>query len=209
MLGFIAKLPSGIERDHYLKKTAEALNVDEATLRQDLAKQKVAHGGPRERTAEAAAAPKGQRPRAEEMLIHLMLKDETVARSLFEQIGPEDFTDPLFRRAAERILSVLRSGAGLDPRSLDVEGDVELNRLISHYSVLEVAYSEPEGTDQDRKTSLEKTYADCVDRLRQHGSAKKVRTLIAAIHEAESQGDRERLRSLQEELVQMKRKGIA
>jgi len=48
-----------------------------------------------------------------------------------------------------------------------------------------------------------------VDRLRQHGSAKKVKTLIAAIHEAESRGDRERLRSLQEELVQMKRKGIA
>jgi DNA primase len=209
MLGFIAKLPSGIERDHYLKKTAEALNVEEATLRQDLAKQKVAHAGPRERTAEAPAAAKGQRPRAEEMLLHLMLKDETVARSLFEQIAPEDFTDPLFRRAAERILSVLRAGAGLDPRSLEVEGDAELNRLISHYSVLEFAYGEPEGTEQDRKTSMEKTYADCIDRLRQHGSAKKVRTLIAAIHEAESRGDRERLRSLQEELVQMKRKGIA
>ena len=52
MLRFIAKLPSGIEQDHYLKKTAEALNVDEVTLRQDMAKQRTAHTGPRERTGE-------------------------------------------------------------------------------------------------------------------------------------------------------------
>ena len=32
MLGFIAKLPSGIERDYYLKKTAEALDLDEGVL---------------------------------------------------------------------------------------------------------------------------------------------------------------------------------
>ena len=39
MLGVIAKLPSGIERDYYLKKTAEALGVDEAVLRQEMPKQ--------------------------------------------------------------------------------------------------------------------------------------------------------------------------
>jgi DNA primase len=206
MLGFIAKLSSGIEQDHYLKKTAEALDVDEGLLRQEMAKQRTAHAGPRERTAVGATAPRGQRPRAEEMLIHLMLKDEAVARSLAEQIVPEDFTDPLYRRVVERIFSMLKSGAGLDPRALAVADDDELNRLISHYSVLEIAYSEHAGTDQDRKVSLEKTCADCVDRLRQHGSAKKVKSLIAAIQVAEAQGDKERLRSLQEELVQMRRR---
>jgi DNA primase len=207
MLGFIAKLSSGIEQDHYLKKTAEALDVDEGLLRQEMAKQRTAHAGPRERTTAAGAtAPRGQRPRAEEMLIHLMLKDEAVARSLAEQIAPEDFTDPLYRRVVERIFSVLRSGAGLDLRVLAVADDDELNKLISHYSVLEIAYSEHAGTDQDRKVSLEKTCADCVDRLRQHGSAKKVKSLIAAIHEAEARGDKERLRSLQEELVHMRRR---
>jgi DNA primase len=206
MLGFIAKLSSGIEQDHYLKKTAEALDVDEGLLRQEMAKQRTAHAGPRERTAVGATAPRGQRPRAEEMLIHLMLKDEAVARSLAEQIVPEDFTDPLYRRVVERIFSMLKSGAGLDPRALAVADDDELNRLISHYSVLEIAYSEHAGTDQDRKVSLEKTCSDCVDRLRQHGSAKKVKSLIAAIQVAEAQGDKERLRSLQEELVQMRRR---
>ncbi len=206
MLGFIAKLPSGIERDHYLKRTAEALDVDEGLLRQEMTKQRTAHAGPRERTAAGTTPHKGQRPRAEEMLIHLMLRDETIARTLSEQITPEDFTDPLYRRAAERIFSVMKSGGELHPRSLAVPGDDELGRLISHYSVLEIAYSDQTGTDQNQKVSLEKTCADCVDRIRQHGSAKRMKSLLAAIHEAESRGDRERLRSLQEELVQIRRR---
>jgi hypothetical protein len=140
------------------------------------------------------------------MLIHLMLRDETIARTLSEQITPEDFTDPLYRRAAERIFSVMKSGGELHPRSLAVPGDDELGRLISHYSVLEIAYSDQTGTDQNQKVSLEKTCADCVDRIRQHGSAKRMKSLLAAIHEAESRGDRERLRSLQEELVQIRRR---
>jgi DNA primase len=206
MLGFIAKLPSGIERDHYLKRTAEALDVDEGLLRQEMTKQRTAHAGPRERTAAGTPPHKGQRPRAEEMLIHLMLRDETIARSLSEQITPEDFTDPLYRRAAERIFSVMKSGGELHPRSLAVPGDDELGRLISHFSVLEIAYSDQTGTDQNQKVSLEKTCADCVDRIRQHGSAKRMKSLLAAIHEAETRGDRERLRSLQEELVQIRRR---
>ena len=206
MLGFIAKLPSGIERDHYLKRTAEALDVDEVLLRQEMTKQRTAHAGPRERTAAGTPPHKGQRPRAEEMLIHLMLRDEAIARSLSEQITPEDFTDPLYRRAAERIFSVMKSGGELHPRSLAVPGDDELGRLISHYSVLEIAYSDQTGTDQNQKVSLEKTCADCVDRIRQHGSAKRMKSMLAAIHEAESRGDRERLRSLQEELVQIRRR---
>jgi DNA primase len=206
MLEFIAKLPSGIERDHYLKRTAEALDVNEGLLRQEMTKQRTAHAGPREPTEAGTPLHKGQRPRAEEMLIHLMLRDETIAQSLSEQITPEDFTDPLYRRAAERIFSVMKSGGELHPRALAVPGDDELGRLISHYSVLELAYSDQTGTDQNQKVSLEKTCADCVDRIRQHGSAKRMKSLLAAIHEAESRGDKERLRSLQEELVQMRRR---
>jgi DNA primase len=189
MLRFIAKLPSGIERDHYLKKTAEALNVDEATLRQDMATQLTAHAGPRERTAVGASAPKGQRPRAEEMLVHLMLRDETVARSLSEQIAPEDFTDPLFRRVAERIFSVLKDGGEFHPRSLAAPGDDELNRLISHYSVLEIAYSDQVETDRDQQANLEKTASDCVHLIKNQGSEKTIKDITKALKEAEERGD--------------------
>jgi len=105
-----------------------------------------------------------------------MLRNDAVARSLAVRIAPEDFTDPLFRRAAERIFAVLGAGRSLDVRSLAVEGDDELNRLISHYAVLETDYADA-GTNGD----LEKACADCVERVKQQGSTKKMKTLLAAI----------------------------
>lgn len=192
MLGFIAKLPSGIERDHYLKKTAEALDVNEATLRQDLAQRREGPKAFRER-AGAAERP-SQRPKAEEMLIHLMLRDTDIARRLAGQLLPEDFTDPLFRRLADRMFSVLAEGKTPDARSLAVEGDDEFNRLISHYAVLDAEYSDPE-----------KTCSDCMDRIRQHSSDRRVKGLLAAIRDAESRGDHAKLRELQEQLVQTRR----
>jgi DNA primase len=194
MLGFIAKLPSGIERDHYLKRTAEALDVDEAVLRQELAQHAAAPVRAVGEKAPAAALQTGHRPRAEEMLVHLMLRDESVARQIAEQIRPEDFTDPLLRRTVERIFSVLAAGGGLDVRSLVVEGDEELNGLISHYSVLDGEYAD-----------LQKTCDDCVDRIKQQGSSKRIKALLALIRDAEQQGERERLAELQRELLQARR----
>jgi DNA primase len=59
MLGVIARIPSGIERDYYLKKTAEALDVNETLLRQEMTKQ----AKPRQQAGSpAAAAPGGGDP---------------------------------------------------------------------------------------------------------------------------------------------------
>ena len=196
MLGYIGRLPSEIERSHYLKRTAEALDIGEADLRRELSKRA---GGPARAgdAAPAGTAPRtGHRPRAEEMLIHLMLRDEAVARDLAGRLSPEDLTDPLFRRAATRIFGVLAAGGTLDPRALAVEGDDELNWLLSHYAVLEMDYGDPG-----------KTCTDCIDRIRQQGSSKRIKTLLAAIQAAESRGDREQLDVLQRELLQMRKGG--
>ena len=196
MLGFIAKLPSGIERDHYLRKTAEALNVDEATLRQDLAKQRTAHAGPRERTAAAPTAPKGQRPRAEEMLLHLMLRDESIAQGLRGQITAEDFTDPLLRRIVQRILGLLDGNEKLDMRALQVEGDEELNRLISHYSVRELEW-ESESELAKKEATRDRNVQDCVVLLKQHDPEKRMKAIEKAMREAEAKGDVDEQRRLQ------------
>ncbi len=175
MLGFIAKLPSGIERDHYLKKTAEALDVNEAVLRQETTKQAKFFAPGREQTPRREQR---QRPKAEEILLHLMLRDEGVAQSIRGQIGSEDFTDPLYRRAAERIYYAIDHAEKLDGRSLLTEGDDELNKLISHYSVLDMDYNDPE-----------KTCRDCVDLIKQQDPEKEMKRIIKAVKEAEEKGD--------------------
>jgi DNA primase len=174
MLEFIAKLSSGIERDYYLKKTAEALDLDEAVLRQEMPKRgKHASAG-----VKAATPSRGHRPKAEEILVHLMLKDEGIARSLQTKLKPQDFTDPLFQRAVLRIFEVLSAGGSLNVGALLSEGDEELNSLISHYSVLEADYED-----------LQKHCEDCVELIKQRDPAKKMNLLWKAIREAETRGD--------------------
>jgi len=196
MLGYIARLPSGIERDHYLKRTAEALDLDEGVLRQEMPRQ---GKGPVHHETEktAPAASRGHKPKAEEILIHLMLKDEMIARSLRERIKPQDFTDPLYRRAAARIFEVLDSHGTFTVNALLAEGDEELNRIISHYSVLEMVYDNPE-----------KSCQDCVELIKQHDPEKKMKQIIRAIKEAELRGDSaELLRLIEEQSDLSKRPG--
>jgi len=205
MLGFIAKLPSGIERDHYLKRTAEALDVDEGLLRQEMTKQRTAHAGPRERTAAGTMAHRDQRPRAEEMLIHLMLRDDKVARSLVGQLTAEDFTDPLLRRVAKRILDLIEHDAKLDIRAMQVEGDEELNRLISHYSVRELEW-ECESELLKKEETKNQNIRDCVALIKQHDPEKKIKAIEKAMKEAEEKGDLEEQRRLQMMQIELSRR---
>jgi DNA primase len=191
MLRTIAKLPSGIERDYYLKKTAEALDLDEGVLRREMPRE-LRHRLPSPSKGQAAGTVRSRRPKAEETLIHLMLKDEGIAKGLLEQIRPEDFTDPLYRRAMERIFEVLRTKGTLESRGLMQEGDEELNRLFSHYAVLEMV-------DEDPARSCR----DCVELLRQQDPEKQMKQIVKALKEAEEQGNTaeyKRLLEMQQQL---------
>ncbi len=194
MLGFIAKLPSGIERDYYLKRTAEALDLDEAVLRQEMPQQaKQILSAPAK--GQAGGVLRSHRPKAEETLIHLMLKDEVIAKGLLEQIQPQDFTDPLFQRVAQRIFEVLNAGGRLDTHALHCEGDEEFNKLISHFSLLEAVYVDPEKSRQD-----------CVDLIKQKDPEKKIKLLSKAIHEADARGDRAEFVRLTKEQQELSRR---
>jgi DNA primase len=177
MLGFIAKLPSGIERDYYLKRTAEALGLDETVLRQEMPKQsrRLSGGTVGEKTAPHERA---CHPRAEEILLHLLLKDRGIALNIKNQIRPQDFTDPLLARAAEKIFEGLNADGNVDINALLTGEDEELHRLISHYSVLELDYDDPE-----------KHSRDCVELIKQRTPERKMKVLYKAIQDAEALGD--------------------
>lgn len=197
MIGFIAKLPTSIERNHYLKKTAEALDVSESDLRQELAKTATKPASVARRNEQpAGSARQHQRPKAEEILIHLLLRDETLAKILLEEIKPEDFSDPLYHRAAVKIFAALAKNGTIDPHKLLAdEGDAELNQLISYFSVLEVDYDDPQ-----------KHCRDCMDLIKQRDPEKKIKMLVKAIQEAEAQGDSAGLARLMEEQKELSRR---
>ena len=105
-----------------------------------------------------------------------------------EQIQPQDFTDALYRRAAERIFEVLREKGSLDARALLREDDEELNGLLSYYAVLEMVDENPE-----------KSCRDCVDFIKQQDPEKKMKLLIKSMQEAEARGDSATIQRLTEE----------
>jgi DNA primase len=191
MLALISKLPSAIERDHYMKKTAEGLGIDEPLLRQELAQRGGAPAWPTATARERRPAPaRGaiMRPRAEEILLHLLLTDAESAAHLGREVSPADFTDPLFQRAAEMIFTALRDGRPLDAGGLFREGDDELNSLLARLAVLDAEYD-----DRD------KTRRDCVDRIREQGLSRRMKSLSAAIRDAEARGNEAELRKLLED----------
>ncbi len=202
MLAYIARIPSAIEQDHYLKKTAESLAVDEVLLRQEMVKLRTAHAGPRERTQGKASALAGQRPRAEETLIHLMLRDESLAKKITKEIASEDFTDPLFQRAFKKITDTLAKGLRPDIRTLSDNADNDLSKLFSFYAVLELDCEKQEGQDRVR-ADKEKTCDDCLSTVKQADPEQKIKHIIKLIQEAEAKGDEKercRLQAMQMEL---------
>lgn len=196
MLEFIIKIPSGIERDYYIRKTSEALDLNETVLRQEMPKYLRRAASASDGTKGSVPVPAwGHRPKAEEILIHLMLKDEEIARSLKGQIQSQDFTDPLFQRAVQRIFDALEKTGRLDMGTLIQDEDEELNGLISHYSVLEMDYHDPH-----------KHCQDCVDIIKQQNHARKMKALITAIKNAEVHGNSTELARLIEEQNRLGRK---
>lgn len=179
MVMFIEKIPDRNIQNYYIKKIIDALDIDEASFRQERFIEKKTSSTIREKGT--IPAPK-RRPQAEETLIHLMLKDAVFALRLKDQMKPEDFTDPLFQRAAKRIISALDDQGRFDVGALLREGDEELNHIISHYSMLEMVYDNPE-----------KSCQDCVELIKQQDPEKKMKQIIRAIKEAELRGDSEEL----------------
>jgi len=132
MLGYIARLPSGIERDHYLKRTAEALDLDEGVLRQELPRQgkvqRIMQRNNRRLPRRGAQAQGGRDP------------DPSHAE------GRNNRAEPSAADQAARLhRSAVPPGGGKDLRGpwlaghrhgqrAACRGDEELNHIISHYS---------------------------------------------------------------------------
>jgi len=184
-VSFVKKTPDINIQNYYIKKIIDKLDIDEAIFRQEAFKDNKYRKGS---SGKEPLPEQMRRPQAEHILLHLMLKDEEIARSIRDMIHPQEFTDPLFRRAVEKIFRALEQDGRLDPAKLLRDGDEELNRLVAHYSVLDTEYNDPARTGKD-----------CVARIKERGHARKMKALSASIKEVEARGDQVGLRKLLEE----------
>ncbi len=201
VLPLISRLPNKIERNAYVRRLAEELQLEEKDIFAELenrAQKKGYKSGERKEPLEKGTAHSGLQKRinhsgakAEEMLIHLMLNDESIAKRVKDQLSPDDFKDPLFKRVTGIVYNVIESGKEFN--AVFKTEDAEMAGLFSALSMRELDYD-------DR----EQSFYDCIQKIKGAGIKERMKTLQEKLRIAEKNGDKDSSRQILEKMKLLK-----
>ena len=201
VLPLISRLPNKIERNAYIRRLAEELQLDEKDIFAELEnraqkkgykpedkkqslKTGTAHSGIQRRMGHSGA-------KAEEMLIHLMLNDESIAKRVKDHLSPDDFKEPLLKRLTGIIYNVIESGKEFN--TVFKTEDADMASLFSALSMRELDYD-------DR----EQSFYDCVQKIKGAGIKERMKNLQEKLRTAEKNGDKDSSRRILEEIKLLK-----
>ena len=200
VLPLINRLPNKIERNAYVRRLAEELQLEEKDIFAELenrAQKKGYKSGERKEPLEKGTAHSGLQKRinhsgakAEEMLIHLMLNDESIAKRVKDHLSPDDFKDPLFKRVTGIVYNVIESGKEFN--AVFKTEDAEMAGLFSALSMRELDYD-------DR----EQSFYDCVQKIKGAGIKERMKTLQEKLRIAEKNGDTDSINRILEEKTRL------
>lgn len=194
----LVKVKNTILLSHYLRKLSNALNLDEHSLRTELAKlqKKILE---REKKSSLASESDSWKTKAsssrslplyqEEVLILVLLVEDVALREeAFQSLRGEDFRDP----RARELFELLRSNG--NERKLNwsqilnqIEDDEWKKQLVGIASL--------DWSPQDRI----KAFQDCLGKIRRRNVETKLKELRRDISSAEKEGDQSKLQSLMRE----------
>lgn len=185
MIPMLRKVHSRIERDLYIKKMAEILNLDESVIRREI---KIPsrpdaldrRSGP---TDPASPPTPGRIPRAEEAIIELVLTNHSIAGKARMEDPFAFFSNELMRRVGRYALEYLEDHDAVDPAQLMER--VEDDALRAQIARLSCASSSAEPS-----VAL-KIYEDSLLRIRLDQIRNERRLLQSSLREAEQADDRE------------------
>lgn len=194
-LTVVSKIPNSIERGYYIKRLSEKAGIDEAFFMEELRKIK----GPKKiRSSQFAVHSSPLRPKAEEILIHLMLKDKSHARTILGKLNPEDFTYGPFGTIAEAVKRSIEKFKKIMPeRFIDQKDAPEAFALLTELSLKDMEYDD-----------IEKVIHDCLLHMSRSERGKKLSDLLQKIKEAEIGGREEEVLSLLSEKQKLARSGL-
>ncbi|MBI5043818.1 MAG: DNA primase [Nitrospirae bacterium] len=201
VLPLISRLPNKIERNAYVRRHAEEIQLDEKDIFAELenrAQKKGFKQEDRKQPLKREAASDNLQKRmvhpgakAEEMLIHLMLNDESIAKRVKDHLSPDDFKEPLFKRVAGIVYNVIESGKEFN--TVFKTEDAEMASLFSALSMRELDYD-------DR----EQSFYDCVQKIKGAGIKERLQVLQQRLKDAEKSGDKDSRNRILEEIKALK-----
>lgn len=179
----ISLVKNSIERDYYIKRLAERLQVDEALLRQEMVKESASAAG-RPKRNDRFTTPKALRApilNAEETLLKVVLADFKYAARLKELISSEDFMSATVKTAVERLFALLEKGKELTVDLLLKDVSDDIRRVVSKLIVEESLSTGEE---------LERAFSESLFKVREtsmNSKLNEVRSLIVKATEEKNE----------------------
>lgn len=196
MLPTIKKFKNSILRSEYIKRLAEALNVAEHYIVEEL--NKIKEDKPYADLNEARPKKAANINPTEKLLIKLMLEETEFINRIKGSLEPEDFQDERISRIVSIMFDLLEQGKDITPHKLiNYLEDEDISQLICESTFL------PEISGQNK----EKVIDDCIRRLKSERLRHKRQRLHEEIKTAQHLGDDERLHRLMREFHHLVKQG--
>jgi DNA primase len=181
-MAVIRRIPNEIRRYSYLRGLAERLRLDVALL---VGKLQQSPGRPRaageikgQASKEAAPRSKETVPKAEEMLVRLMVHQPGLIPKVTEEKIIEEFESPYLQRLARGLEALYRGSGELDLKGAALDEDLTAR-------LREIAFR---AENADRVPGV-KALQDCIDRIRDKRKERESKELTARIREMERYQD--------------------
>jgi DNA primase len=182
---YLLKVSRPLERNLYIRRVAEGLDVPEAWVFEELGLKPMS-----ERNLSSEKANKIQTPSAEELLLELFTKFEGLRRDLLDKVEPSEFLNEEMRNLA----IFLWNQVGVSSRSfLEILGETKDEKMQNLLSSLVLKESRV-----DEANALSVAH-DCIKKMKMNRFKQKLGELSLQIKEAEAHHQLDRLSGLLKE----------
>ncbi|HEY5648404.1 MAG TPA: DNA primase, partial [Nitrospiria bacterium] len=191
----VRKIIRPIERNYYIKQLSERLGLDEAELHRELGSSRQglnAQSGSRRETPVSGLPPQ------EKILIQLLIHYPSEIAEVSDRVIPEDFSNPELREIYSEMIKNPKPSGGAGPSGPKAgSSGFSRNGLVAALSLMEPDY------EDSRRTLM-----DCVRALKLKNIQSAMKNIEVEIRQAERSGDGAKVKSLQTELIGLKRKAM-
>ena len=196
LLPMIQRIPHPIERGHTLKNLAEGLQVKESDLLDELK----ALRSPRKGTEPGLKpAPPMRLPAEEEIILHLLLQHHLSVEDLSKEVRPQDFSDHRTRHLISILFNSSETREVTRLQTILHQDDIgpELSSFLTALSLRDADYDD-----------IPRTILDSLRTIKLKNLQTSMGNLQGQIRSAEREGRADLVRSLQGELMGLKKKSL-
>ena len=190
-LSIIKKISNRIEKDQYIQRVSRGFGIEKEVILSELRRGNERKKGVLPEKVKETAV---ERPKAEEILLSLLIRDWALRKMVGDLLRVEDFTNPQFQEIAGHLL---RSERDIHEIINSEECNQEIKDTMTKMAVNEMYFDSPE-----------KTLSDCIRALQRSRLEKEFKEVEKEISAAELGGPFERVKELllkKQELLRQKR----